>query len=107
MAISTREAATSFIDAFDYRRLPKGITQASVSKLISDAAFAATFFRRYWLVLDASTDDTSAVVSAADALDIQNLGLALIHQDSQDNLEVLRAPKGARVPEHREMTAPI
>jgi len=103
VAIGTREAATPFIDAFDYKRLPKGITQASVSKLISDATFAATFFRRYWLVLDATADDASEVVSAADALDIENLGVALIQQDSQDNLEVLRTPSGAPVPDRQEM----
>lgn len=92
--LGTREAATPFIDAFDYKRVPKGITQASVTRLISDDAFAETFFRRYWLILDASADD---------ALDIENLGVALIQQDSQDNLEVLRAPKGAPVSDRREM----
>lgn len=103
VAIGNTASADPFVDAYDFKRVPIGITQATVTRLISDAAFVATFFRRYWLVLDATEDDAMEVVSAADILDIENLGIALIKPDAQDNLQILRPPSGAPIPDRREM----
>lgn len=102
VVVGNKKTGSAFVDAYDFKRLGLSTPKATVTKLISDAAFSATFFRRYWLILETSQEVAQDVVSSVDDLDLANIGVARYAADGQDNLDLLRAPTGAPTPDRHE-----
>ncbi len=62
--------------------------------LSSVKELTSTFFRRYWLILYGSPEDVREILVSVDDLNLANVGIARYSPDTQDNLSLLKAPKG-------------
>lgn len=102
VVIGNRATPDPFVDGYDFKRLSLGSSKAAVAKLVSEAAFSASFFRRYWLILDASEIDAHQVVESVTDLELSNIGVARCRPDEQDNLDLLCAPTGEPTPNRHE-----
>jgi hypothetical protein len=61
VVIGRKGDAASFVDAFSLKRVPAGAPRTHLTKLVSEIAFASTFFRRCWLLLDAPPKDVAEI----------------------------------------------
>lgn len=96
------KTGTLFIDGYDYKRLPQGTPRADLLKLVSETAFSATFFRRYWLILDAAHREVESLTSSLKDLGLSNVGIALHEAQEQDDLNLVRIPSGNPIPDRRD-----
>jgi len=102
IVIGNADKKAAFVDGYAFKRLPLRSTGAAVAGLLSEAAFSASFFRRYWLILDANEIDAKRVTDSVTDLELRNVGVARYKPEGQDNLDLLRAPTGDPVPNRHD-----
>lgn len=102
IVIGNADKKAPFVDGYAFKRLPLKSKSATVAGLLSEAAFSASFFRRYWLILDANEHDAKRVSDSVMDLELRNVGVARYKPEGQDNLDLLRAPTGDPVPNRHE-----
>lgn len=102
VVVGSQDNVATFVDAFSLKRLPAGTPRTHFTKLVSDIAFSSTFFRRYWLLLDASLKDAEDIGASIADLDLKNVGIALYERGKQDDLSLLHMPSGGPVPDRQQ-----
>ncbi|MCW0234276.1 MAG: hypothetical protein OJJ21_11820 [Ferrovibrio sp.] len=102
VVIGRKGGAATFVDAFSLKRVPAGAPRTHLTKLVSEIAFASTFFRRYWLLLDAPPKDVTEIGESISDLALKNVGIAEYISGKQDNLNLRRSPSGNPVPDRQE-----
>lgn len=102
-AVGKPEGEPTFVDGFDLQTLPAGWSQTSSKKIISEIAFNASFFRRYWIVLDSDPEDAKELSKSFDELSLYNVGIALLAPGEQDDLKLIRSPAGKPDPDRQSL----
>lgn len=92
-----------FLDGFVYSRPAIGLPRTAALKLIGEIGFASTFFRRFWIVLDANAEDAGRVSQFVEQLKLGNVGIALRSPTVATAISIIRVPHSRPVPDRQEL----
>ncbi|WP_341703644.1 hypothetical protein [Ferrovibrio sp.] len=103
IAAGKKNGRVTFLDGFDLKRIQIGTSRKAAKRVVIEAAFTSSFFRRYWLVLDADAADVQKVSKALVDLSVLNVGVALFSQWVNGPLRILQHPTGLPAPDRRSL----
>lgn len=105
LAVGREDFNITFVDGFDFRPSFVEMGKSGRNRLISELAFASTFFRKYWLVTRDRSKEVQQLGEMLLKLNILNVGIAVLDRDSPDQLNILHSistrPIPSPVPDRR------
>lgn len=103
VAVGSKEFSVDFVDGFEFKRLGTKVAPSALRRAIADIAFAATFFRRYWVFIDADHEAASALNTSIEKLGLLSVGIAFAPEPAAKKLKILRRPKAPPSPDRHDM----
>lgn len=94
-----------FVDGFDLEKLGSHLAPSTMRKIIAEAAFSSTFFRRYWLLIDGAAEDAAKIAGAMEKLQLTAVGVAVLKQKSTKKpFEIIRRPSNKSSPDRHDLS---
>lgn len=103
VAVGQEDYSVSFVDAFELKKLSKHSPPNTVRKAVGEIAFASTFFRRYWVLLENGSDAGALLNEAFDTLKISSVGIATVDLAEVQEIEILRRPSAPPTPDRHDI----
>lgn len=102
VAVGQEDFSVSFVDGFEMKKLSGKIPAGMFKKAIAEIVFSATFFRRYWVMLEGAEKDAKSLTSALDQLEASSVGIALIDLELMA-IQVHRKPSALPQPDRHAL----
>ena len=81
VAVAQKDFSISFVDGFEMKKIGEKTPPGFFKRAIAEIVFSATFFRRYWVLVEGKEDDAKVLSSALIKLDASSVGVALVNLD--------------------------
>ena len=103
VAISVSGATVEWVDGFMFRYLSGDMRGFKLKSLLSDVALAASFFRRFWLIIPKGPDEVPPIVEDILNLELHSVGVAEFDRDGDIPLIIHQAPELPPTPDRQRI----
>ena len=103
VAVGQEDFSVTFVDAFDHLKLSSKAPPSTIRKAIGDIAFNSSFFRRYWVILDTSSDAADLLIAAFSKLDLKSVGIAKTDLADHAHFEIVLEPSAPPSPDRHDL----
>ncbi|OUC14613.1 MAG: hypothetical protein B0A82_11200 [Alkalinema sp. CACIAM 70d] len=94
-----------FVDGFALEKLGSHPAPGTMRKVIAEAAFSSTFFRRYWLLIDGAAESAAEIARAMETLQLSAVGIAIFKQKSTKKpFEIILRPSNKPSPDRHDLS---
>jgi predicted RNA methylase len=102
VAVGQEDFSVSFVDGFEMKKLGSRVPPGAFKKAIAEIVFSATFFRRYWVILEGFDNAAESITSALDKLEAASVGVALVDLDRK-SIRIHRKPTALPQPDRHDL----
>lgn len=103
VAVTRREFGIDFLDGYSFKVMTELPKRPAFARLLADTAFAATFFRRYWLLIHGPKKIALEIAAEVTHLGLASVGVAVADPKAAKLLlEIVRPPERPPSPNRQD-----